>query len=237
MNAGDSHFLPDRLRPRGPRKRPGRRLALLGVVPVMLLALPQLRVKEVRVTACPQLPAAAVRSLQEIEGRPALGIDLEAIRDEVEVWPGVGEVSVELQLPGTISVNAAASTICGSVRVGRSWHGVDSQGSLAGVIETPVPPVLRGFNDGAAERLRALGTARRLEDASRGRVREIQWVTPLDFRVVMTAGDNGEQKVVHVSPEGTPAEISWCAAVASGSMAAAWADLRCPDRMVIGEGR
>jgi hypothetical protein len=234
MNAGDSHFLPDRLRPRGPRKRPRRRLALLGVVPVMLLALPQLRVKEVRVTACPQLPAAAVRSLQEIEGRPALGIDLEAIRDEVEVWPGVGEVSVELQLPGTISVNAAASTICGSVRVGRSWHGVDSQGSLAGVIETPVP---RGFNDGAAERLRALGTARRLEDASRGRVREIQWVTPLDFRVVMTAGDNGEQKVVHVSPEGTPAEISWCAAVAGGSMAAAWADLRFPDRMVIGEGR
>lgn len=237
MNAGDSHFLPDRLRPRGPRKRPRRRLALLGVVPVMLLALPQLRVKEVRVTACPQLPAAAVRSLQEIEGRPALGIDLEAIRDEVEVWPGVGEVSVELQLPGTISVNAAASTICGSVRVGRSWHGVDSQGSLAGVIETPVPPVLRGFNDGAAERLRALGAARRLEDASRGHVREIQWVTPLDFRVVMTAGDNGEQKVVHVSPEGTPAEISWCAAVAGGSMAAAWADLRFPDRMVIGEGR
>jgi hypothetical protein len=108
---------------------------------------------------------------------------------------------------------------------------------LAGVIEVPVPPVLRGFNDGPTEKLRALGAARRLEDASRGQVLEIQWVTPTDFRVVMTAGDNGDQKVVHVRPEGTPAEASWCAAVAGGSIAAAWADLRWTDRMVIGEGR
>ncbi len=237
MNAIGAHFLPDRLRPRSPRRRPRRRLALLGVVPVMLLALPHLRVKEVRVAACPQLPAAAVRSLYELEGRAAFSIDLEAIREQVEAWPGVGEVSVELQLPGTISVRAVAAAVCGSVQVGRSWHGVDSQGRVAGLVETPVLPVLVGFDGGAVHRLQALEAARRLERASLAQVREVRWVTPSDFRVVLTAGDSGREIVVHVRPEGSPAEVAWCAAAAGGSMSATRADLRWTDRMVIGEDR
>ncbi|MCK5375523.1 MAG: FtsQ-type POTRA domain-containing protein [Acidobacteria bacterium] len=237
MTAGGPRFLPDRLRPRGPRRRPRRRLALLTVVPVMLLALPQWRVGEVRVDGCPQLPPTAVRSLHELVGQPALGLDLEAIRDRVEVWPGVGEVAVELQLPGTVFIRAEAAITRGSVQVGRGWHGLGPDGSLAGMVEVPLPPVLRGFDGGGADRLRGLEAAWRLEDATRGQVLEVRRVTPADYRVALVPEDSGEAMIVHVRPEGTGAERVWSARVAEGSMADAWADVRWQDRMVLGGGR
>ena len=236
MTAAAPRFLPDRLRPRRPRRRPRRRLALLTVVPAMLLALPQWQVGEVRVEGCPQLPPTAVRSLHELAGQPALGLDLDAIRDCVEIWPGVGEVAVELQLPGTVSIRAEAAITHGSVQVGRGWHGLDPDGRLAGVVGVPLPPVLRGFAGGDTDRLRGLEAALRLEEATRGQVLEIHRVTPADYRVVLIPEDGGEAMIVHVRPEGTVAERAWSARVAEGSMAEAWADVRWQDRMVLGGG-
>ena len=96
---------------------PHRRLT---VVPVILLAFPRWQVQDVQVDGCPKLPASTVNSLHELVGQPALGLDVTAIRDAVEVWPGVGEVAVELELPGTVRVRAKSTPIFESVRVGRS---------------------------------------------------------------------------------------------------------------------
>ena len=145
MNAEVPRFLPERLRPPTTGRKRRRGFALLTVVPVMLLALPRWQVTEVRVEGCPKLPTASVHSLHELVGQPAMGLDLEAVRDRVEIWPGVGEVEVELELPGTVHVRAAASVSRGSLRVGRSWHGVAADGSLTGLVDFALPPVLAGF--------------------------------------------------------------------------------------------
>ena len=94
MNADVPRFLPERLRPPTTGRKRRRGFALLTVVPIMLLALPRWQVTEVRVEGCPKLPAASVHSLYELVGQPAMGLDLEAVRDRVEIWPGVGEVEV-----------------------------------------------------------------------------------------------------------------------------------------------
>lgn len=233
MNVESPRFLPERLRPPTNRRKRRRGFALLTVVPVMLLALPRWQVGKVLVEGCPKLPAAAVYSLRELVGQPALGLDLESVRDRIEIWPGVGEVEVELELPGTIRVRARAAVSHGSIRVGRSWHGVAADGSLAGIVDVALPPVLVGFV-GNDDRRDGLAVVRRLEAATGGRVMEIRRITPVDYVVRVQPAGTAEEMVIHVLPQGTSAESAWCAAVAAGSMSGPWADLRWQDRIVIG---
>jgi hypothetical protein len=235
MNAEVPRFLPERLRPPTTGRKRRRGFALLTVVPVVLLALPRWQVTEVRVEGCPKLPTASVNSLHELVGQPAVGLDLEAVRDHVEIWPGVGEVEVELELPGTVHVRAAAAASRGSLRVGRSWHGVAADGSLTGILDIALPPVLDGFTSDL-ERRKGLAVASRLEETTGGQVKEIRRVTPSDYRLQLQPSSGGPEIVVHVLPRGTDAEKAWCAAVADGSLARTWADLRWPDRIVIGGG-
>ena len=161
--------------------------------------------------------------------------DLQAVRDRVEIWPGVGEVEVELELPGTVRVSAAAAVSRGSLRVGHSWHGVAADGSLTGIVELALPPVLTGFT-GETERSRGLLVASRLEAATGGQVQKIRRITPADYRLRLQPLDGGLERVIHVVPQGTDAESAWCAAVADGSLTQTWADLRWEDRIVIGGG-
>jgi cell division septal protein FtsQ len=200
----------------------------------MLLAVPQWRIREVKVDGCPELPPAAQRSLHELVGQPAIGLDLAEIRDRVEVWPGVGEVAIELQLPGTVLVRAEAASVHGSVRVGRGWHGVDGDGGLTGAVDGPQYPVLEGFGGRPVDRKRGLDAARRIAEATRGEVMKISRVTPADYRALLAPRTGDAELVVHVHPEGTAAERTWCAAFAEGLLAERWVDLRWSDRMVLG---
>ena len=235
MNADLPRFLPERLRPPTTGRKRRRGFALLTVVPVMLLALPRWQVSEVLVEGCPKLPAASIHSLHELVGQPAMGLDLEAVRDRVEIWPGVGEVEVELELPGTVHVRAAASVSRGSLRVGRSWHGVAADGSLTGLVDFALPPVLAGFTSDF-ERSKGLAVASRLEETTGGQVNEIRRVTPSDYRLQLELSGGGPEIVIHVVPQGTNAEKAWCAAVTNGSLTQTWADLRWMDRIVLGGG-
>lgn len=236
MNAVAPTFLPDRLRPAAPGRRSRRGLVVLSVVPAMLLVLPMWRVNEVVVNGCPELPVTAVQSLGEMVGQPALGLDLEGIRDGVKVWPGVGEVQVEFVLPGTLRIRAAAAEARGSVRVGQSWHGVGNDGELVGMVDTVVPPVLLEFA-GKADRARGLAAAQRVAGATGAGVLEVRRITPADYRLVLTTADAEPDVVAHVRPEGSGAEIAWCSAFAKNSVPRVWSDLRAPDRMVLGGGR
>jgi hypothetical protein len=164
-----------------------------------------------------------------------MGLDLEAVRDRVEIWPGVGEVEVELELPGTVHVRAVASVSRGSLRVGRSWHGVAADGSLTGLVDFALPPVLAGFTSDI-ERSKGLAVASRLEETTGGQVNEIRRVTPSDYRLQLELSGGGPEIVIHVLPQGTNAEKAWCAAVANGSLTQTWADLRWMDRIVLGGG-
>lgn len=236
MNGGPTRFLPERLRPPALGRRSRRGLVLASVVPMMLFALPLWRVGEVRVDGCSKLPAAAVDSLYSMVGQPALGLDLEKIRDSVKVWPGIGEVRVELELPGTVSVRAEEELVLGSVRVGRGWHGVGADGSLTGALELPLGPVLEGFL-GAGDRCSGLAAARRLERSTGARVVEVRRIMPTDYRVSLVPAGEQDRTVVHVRPQGSMAEAAWCMAFAGGAVEHRWADLRWSDRMVIGGGR
>ena len=226
-------FLPDRLRPRRPRRAPRKRLVLVTVIPALVLVLPMWRVGEVRVDGCPELPSVAVRSLQELVGQPALALDLEAIRDRVELWPAVGEVDVQFQLPVTLRVRVAAAEVLGSVRVGHGWHGVCVDGGLAGALAGPRSPVLENFDGGDADRRQGLEVALRLAAACQRRVIEVKRVTPADLRVLLEPEGGGRTLTVHVRPQGTDAERAWCSALAGGSIDGVWADLRWSDRMVL----
>lgn len=235
MNVESPRFLPDRLRPPAKGRKRKRGFALLTVVPVMLLALPRWQVREVLVEGCPELPAAAVHSLHELVGQPALGLHLGAVRDRVQIWPGVGEVEVGLELPGTVRISAVAADIRGSVRVGRSWHGVAVDGSLAGPIEFAQPPVLVGFA-GETERREGLAVASRLKAATGAEVREVHRITPADYRLMLEPADGSAERCIHVGPQGTDAERAWCVALCKGSLTQTWADLRWSDRIVFGGG-
>jgi hypothetical protein len=147
----------------------------------------------------------------------------------------VGEVEVELELPGIVHVRAAAADCRGSLRVGRSWHGVAADGSLTGVLEIALPPVLDGFRSDL-ERSEGLAIVSRLEAATGGQVQEIRRVTPSDFRLQLQPSSGGPEIVAYVLPQGTDAEKAWCAAVAKGSINRTWADLRLTNRIVLGGG-
>jgi len=236
MSMDAPRFLPERLRPPAVGRRSRRGFAFLTIVPVMLLVLPRWRIEEVRVDDCPYLPAATVDYLRELVGRSAFGLDLEAVRDRVDVWPGVGEVQVELELPATIVVRAGDVQPRGCVRIGRNWHGVDADGRYVGVVEAPVPPLLEGFV-GEKDRGRGLMVANRVERATGGRVIGIRRITPADYRLLLVpvGGDDGIH--VHVCPQGSASEATWCAALAAGSVSQTWADVRRPDRMVLAQQR
>lgn len=233
MNAEVPRFLPERLRPPTTGRKRKRGFALLSILPVMLLVLPRWQVGEVLVESCPKLPEAAVQSLHELVGQPTVGLDLQSVRDRIEAWPGVGEVKVELELPGTVHVRAEAAASCGSLRVGRSWHGVAADGTMTGAIDIALPPVLDGFVS-EGDRGDGLAVVRRLEEATGGQVMEIRRVTPMDYRLRMQPPGQGPEMAIHVQPRATDAEIAWCAAVAGGAVAHRWADLRWDDRIVIG---
>ena len=228
-------FLPERLRPPVAGHRSRRGFVLLSMVPVLILIMPRWRVAEVRVDDYTRLPAAAVHSLRELVGQPAFGLDLEAVRDRVDVWPGIGEVQVELELPATIVVQVGAVKPRGCVRVGRNWHALDADGRFAGVLEAAVPPLLEGFV-GEADRGRGLAAVGRIEKAAGGRVTGIRRITPADYRVLLVPAGGYEAVVIHVRQQGTPSEAAWCAALSAGSVSQTWADLRRPDRMVVGGG-
>jgi hypothetical protein len=119
--------------------------------------------------------------------------------------------------------------------VGRSWHGVAADGSLTGLVDFALPPVLAGFTSDL-ERSKGLAVASRLEETTGGQVREIRRVTPSDYRLQLQPSDGGPDIVIHVLPHGTNAEKAWCAAVTDGSLTQTWADLRWTDRMVLGGG-
>jgi hypothetical protein len=209
-------------------------LVLLTVIPVLVLVLPMWRVSKVEVEGECGLPPAAVHSLNQLVGRSTLGIDVDEIRDEVRVWPVVGEVEVELLLPGTIRVRVTGAEVFGSVQVGRGWHGVCGDGRLAGVLGEPIDPVLIGFGAGHVDRKRGLEVAGRLAAITDDRVVEVRRVTPVDFQVRIEPVDGGRTLTVHVRPEGSGAEGSWFAARAEGKIFGVWADLRWGDRMVLG---
>jgi hypothetical protein len=236
VNGGATRFLPDRLRPpvRGRRSRRG--LVVASVVPILLFALPLWRVGEVRVEGCSKLPSSAVESLHELVGQPALGLDLESIRDGVKAWPGIGAVQVELELPGTVWVRAEEEPALGSVRVGRGWHGVGADGRLTGAAARALEPVLAGFS-GSGDRAAGIAAAERLQRATGARVLELRRITPSDFRALLAPSGDRPPAVVHVRPRGSVAEAAWCAAFAEGGVAQSWADLRWSDRMVVGGGR
>ncbi len=235
MNGDVPRFLPESVRPKVPGRRSHRGLVLLSVVPFMLLAVPLWRVEQVVVDGCPDLPRSEVASLQELVGQPAIGLDVAAIKERVQMWPGVGEVRVDFVLPGTLTVFAETAPTLGSVRVGRSWHGVGADGGLTGRLQFPVEPVLEGFAV-QSDRQRGLGAARRVREASGATVVKVQRITPIDYLLELTAADRESAVVVHVRPQGSVAELSWCVAFAAGSVAQPWADLRWTDRIVIGGG-
>ena len=235
MTADAPRFLPEYLRPQTPGRRSRRGLVLLSVVPFMLLAVPMWRVEHVQIDACPKLPQSAVASLQELVGQPAIGLDVGAIKERIQIWPGVGEVRVDFLLPDTIVVRAETAPTQGSLRVGSSWHGVGADGSLTGRLEGAVTPVLEGFS-ADADRRRGLEAARRIEDVAGVRVAMVQRVTPGDYRLQLNAIDGRAPVVLHIRPQGSAAEQSWCAAFASGKIVQPWADLRWSDRIVIGDG-
>lgn len=236
MNGGP-RFLPDRLRPKVSRRRSRRRFALFTVFPVALVLLPMWRIGEVRVESCPAVPRSTERSLAEMVGEPTVALDLAEIRDRVEVWPGVGAVEVRLELPTTLVVRAEPAEIAGSVLIGMGWHGVDPTGAYAGTLDFPLCPVLEGFAGSERDQRRALEVVRRLEAASEMSVTVIRKVAPDDYRVDLVSRSSPEAWVAHVSPEGTASEQAWISAVGGGALSAPWADLRQPDRMVIGGSR
>lgn len=235
MSTDIPRFLPDSLRPRTPNRRSRRGLVLLSVVPFMLLALPMWRVQTIHVKACAKVPRSAVESLQELVGQPAIGLDVDAIKDRIQIWPGVGEVRVDFVLPSTIEVRAETAPTLGCVKVGSGWHGVGEDGGLTGRLQVGVLPVLEGFST-TGDRRRALEAARRVRESAGVEVTKVRRVTPSDFELRLEVGEVGGDVVIHVRPEGSAGERSWCAAFAGGGVAQPWADLRWSDRIVIGGG-
>ena len=226
-------FLPDRLRPGTRHRRPRRRLALVAALPGFLLLLPLWRVQTVDVTGCPGLPAAVEESLHQLEGVSPLTIDLDRVREQVEMWPGVAAVEVHLELPGTLRVTAQQATARASVRIGHGWHGVDDAGSLTGALDHSVAPILEDFRHRTEDLRRGLEVAERMSRATGGDVRSVRQITPSDLEIGLVIA--GAATIVHVKPEATAGERIWCERAASGQLAWRWADLRWDSRMVLGQ--
>jgi cell division septal protein FtsQ len=209
---------------------------VLVAVAALPLLTPWWRVQAVEVRGCPGLPKTVTRSLQDLVGLCPLALDPQWVRRQVEVWPVVETVDVRLQLPATVQVSATRVVPSGSVPIGRGWQAVAEDGNLAGSLESPLAPVLKGFANQPDELRLALRIARRLERSSGGRVEVVRFITPADIELRLHLADMTEA-VVHVQSEETEGERYWCDLVARGEPTAAWADLRWDDRIVFGGGR
>jgi hypothetical protein len=227
-------FLPDRLRPRAVRRSSRRRYLVLAILPVAVAVLPWWRVRAVELNSCAGLPDSIARSMEALVGRSALAVSPQWVRHQLEVWPAVASVEVQLDLPGTLRVSATPATARGSLAVGRGWHAVTADGAVGGSVETPVEPVLEGFACRADELRRGLEVARRLAEASGGSVEAVRSITPADFQLRLRVPSGGGPVLVHVAPGATVGERYWCERVKRGERPAPWSDLRWDDRVVVG---
>jgi hypothetical protein len=228
-------FLPDRFRPRAPRRRSRRRFVLPAVVLTCgLLLLPLWTLQRVEIRGGEVVPESVTTSLNGLVGYVVPLLDLAWLHQVAATWPAAAEVRVQLELPGTLIVEIFPETICGSVPIGRRWHAVAADGRLAGALSGPRPPELVGFRRPPDRRL-AFAVARRLAVESGAEVTAIELVTPEDYRVSLSFGRQGETAEIHVVPEGTPAEEAWCALVMDEGLKVDWADLRWPHRLVMRE--
>jgi hypothetical protein len=197
------------------------------------LAIPWWRVQAIEIDGFPGLPVTVTRSLEDLVGGFPLLVDPQWVRQQVEVWPVVESVDVRLQLPGTLSVSATRVAPEGCLPMGRGWQAVAADGTLAGPLESPHPPMLIGFSNRSQDLRRALDVARRLASASGGLTEAVRFVTPADFEVKLRLAD-GSEAVVHVQPEETAGERFWCQRTLRGDTTMLWADLRWDDRVVAG---
>lgn len=236
MTAAHRHFLPDRFRPRVPRRR--SRLRFLFPVAVLTLGLllaPLWRVQSVEVHGGDVVPDSVTASFEGLVGHMVPILQLDWLHQVAATWPAASEVRVQLDLPGTIVVEIFPEIPRGSVPVGAGWHAVALDGRLAGPLDGPRSPELTGFRRPSDRRL-AFSVARRLADASGGEVVEVKQVTPADYVVGLWFDDEDRLTTVHVVPEGTAAEAEWCRQVMDGGVMVEWADLRWPHRMVLRAG-
>jgi len=227
-------FLPDHFRPSAQRRRSRKPLIAVVVLPMVLAMVPMWRVQAVDVTGCKGLPEDVMTSLHELVGRPTLAVSPQWVRHQLEVWPMVSAVEVRLELPGTLRVAAENTVPEGSVPVGRRWHAVTRDGAVGGPLDAPLEPVLEGLGCRPAEVRRALGVARRLEEASGGHVESVRAVTPADYQIRIRPAGSDRSILMHVRPEATAGEAYWCKRLAGGDVLAGWVDLRWDNRVVLG---
>jgi len=227
-------FLPDRLRPRAPRKRSRKPLLLMAVLPLTLIVVPMWRVQAVDVSGCSGLPPELMTSLDDLVGRPTLAVSPQWVRRQLEAWPAVSAVEVQLELPGTLRISAAHAPAHGSVPVGTRWHAVTASGTLGGNLDAPIEPVLSVTPGSPTDVRRALAVARRIAGQSGGHVRGVRPITPTDFEVDLVPPGTDRPVVLRVRPEATRAETQWCRLLSQGESSPGWVDLRWDDRVVLG---
>ncbi len=232
---GHRRFLPDRFRPRAPRRRSRRRFVLPAAVLIAgLMVAPLWTVQSVEVRGGDVVPESVTVSLEGLVGHMVPQLELDWLHQVAAAWPAAAEVRVQLKLPGTVVVEIFPESIRGSVPVGQRWHAVAADGRLAGALNAPLFPELIGFRRPPDRRL-AFVVAQRLADASGAEVTTVEQVTPVDYRVDLRFDETGRTAAVHVIPEGTPAEDAWCALVMNEGLTVDWADLRWPYRLVMRE--
>jgi len=191
------------------------------------------RLDTVDASGCAGLPASAVVNLEDLCGRWIPTLDLNQVRQDIECWPGVAGVAVELQLPATLRIRALPDEICASIPLGRTWRGITCNGTLSRALVEPQLPLLLNFDNGGTELRSALSTGNRLCNGTTGRLLSIRKITPSDYELTISVGAQPEApSVVKVLPQGTPSEQWWRTAVLNGQ-APAWADLRFDHHIVI----
>ncbi len=231
-----TRFLPDRLRPAVARRTPRRRRwwwLALGLLSALLVLLPCWRVRAVAVDACGAVPPATRKSLSDLVGTPVPLVDLQWVRGQLEAWPGVRAVEVELELAGKLRAVARPCTLAGSIPTGRRYHGLTGDGAVAGSVDGPLAPLLEGFPPRPEELGRGLGVVRRLEQASGAAVERVERVTPVDWLVLLRPPGAAETVAVRVGPTVTESEGFWCRQARAGARLAPWSDLRGERRLVL----
>jgi cell division septal protein FtsQ len=228
--------LPERLRPRPVRRRSRRRPTLLLVLLLcLLLPLPWWRLQRVEVTPCPGLPEVVRQELSDLAGTSPLALDLQWVRRQMEVWPGVAGVKVQLELPGSLYVTVRPAEVVGSVVIGQSWHGITGDGSFGCLLDEPQLPLLEGFGWAPAELRRGLAVAARVRQATGMTVGRARQVMPGDTELSLQVGTTQAPVMIRVDADATEAERIWCDQVRQGWQPAPWTDLRWQDRMVVRE--
>jgi len=233
MSVFNGRFLPDHLRPRERRRRPRRGvIAPATLLAVTLVMLPMWTVQRVEVTGTEVVPPEVTTSLTSLVGHSVLLLDLDWVRQLAAGSPSVGEAQVRLDLPGSLVIGISPQAAQGSMQIGSGWHAVAPDGRLAGPVPAPIGPRLVGFRR-SADRRAAFAVARRLTDATGAGVDEIRQVTPADYRLVLSFDGVDRAVTLHVGPEATTAERTWCRTTKDHGPASDWADLRWSNRMVL----